>query len=161
MTRKPDALEHWIHRLSALLALLLLSTFWTATLVSELFLDVSAVVATKSAILHGLVLLVPCMAALHVTGSRIAGASKGPLIAKKRRVLRVMGANAALVLVPSALGLYVLSRDGLLEPEFLALQAVELLAGTVNITLLLVNVHAGLELAGRLRRRPNVATSPG
>jgi hypothetical protein len=144
-----------------LLALLLLSSFWSATLVSELFLDVSDVVATKSAILHGLVLLVPCMAALHVTGSRIAGASSGPLIVKKRRILRLMGANAALVLVPSAIGLYVLSRDGSLEPPFLALQALELVAGTLNITLLVMNIHAGLKLAGRLRRRPNVAASTG
>jgi hypothetical protein len=142
----------WVHRLSAVLALAILSSFWIATVVSELLLDVSAVVATKRSIALGLVLLVPCMAALNISGARITGARNGPLIARKRRILRIMGANAALVLVPCALSLFWLSRDGSLGSTFYAVQALELLAGAVNVTLLLMNVYAGLKLAGRLRR---------
>jgi hypothetical protein len=56
------------------------------------------------------------------------------------------------VLVPCALSLFWLSRDGSLESTFYAVQAVELLAGALNVTLLLMNVYAGLKLAGRLRR---------
>jgi hypothetical protein len=144
----------WIHRLSAVLALVILSSFWIATLVSELLLDVAAVMATKRGIAFALVLLVPCMAALNISGARITGARNGPLIARKRRILRIMGANAALVLVPCALALFWLSRDGSLGTTFYALQAIELVAGALNVTLLLVNVRAGLKLAGRLRRRP-------
>jgi hypothetical protein len=143
----------WVHRLSAVLALVILATFWSATLVSELLLDVHAVVATKRSIALGLVLLVPCMAALNVSGARISGTRNGPLIARKRRILRIMGANAALVLVPCALTLFWLSRDGSLGVTFYAVQAIELVAGAVNVTLLLMNVHAGLKLAGRFRQR--------
>jgi hypothetical protein len=151
----------WVHRLSAVCALAILSSFWTATLVSELLLDVQAVVATKRSIALGLVLLMPCMAALNFSGARITGARNGPLIARKRRILRIMGANAALVLVPCALCLFWLSRDGSLGVAFYAVQAIELLAGAVNVTLLLVNVRAGLQLAGRLRPRPRRQTANG
>jgi hypothetical protein len=161
MRTPPNTFPHWTHRLSALFALLLLTSFWTATFVSEIFLDVGAVVQVKRGIALGLLALVPCMAALHFTGKHITRAQNSPLIARKRRLLRVMGANAALVLVPSALTLWWLSRDGTLEPSFYVVQALELVAGIVNVTLLLVNVRAGLKLAGRLRRRAQNSLSTG
>lgn len=158
MKTPPNALVHWVHRLSALLALFLLSSFWLTTLVSELFLDVGAVVATKRGIVLALTLLVPCLAALNFTGEHMTRRLTGPLVARKRRVLRFMGANAALVLVPSALTLFWLSRDGSLESAFYAVQALELIAGATNLTLLGINIHAGLKLAGRLRRRSPAAS---
>ena len=91
-----------IHLVAGLLAFALIVTFWTSTVVSELFLGVAAVAAVKQAILWGMLLLIPAMAAVGGTGFRLGGKSKAPIIATKRRRMPVIALNGLLILVPSA-----------------------------------------------------------
>jgi hypothetical protein len=57
-----------------------------------------------------------------------------------------------LVLLPSAVFLSRKAGAGEIDALFLAVQALELVAGLVNVTLLTLNARDGLRLSGRLRR---------
>ncbi|MDF1486565.1 hypothetical protein PY257_15490, partial [Ramlibacter sp. H39-3-26] len=56
------------------------------------------------------------------------------------------------ILIPSALYLASKARAGEFDSVFYAVQALELVAGAVNITLLGLNMRDGLRMKGRLRR---------
>jgi len=58
--------------------------------------------------------------------------------------------NAGLViLVPTAIYLAAIVDDGL-DARFYLVQAIELLAGATNLTLMTLNIRDGLRLTGRL-----------
>ena len=57
--------------------------------------------------------------------------------------------------MPSALFLAFKARAGELDAVFYAVQALELVAGAVNITLLGLNMRDGLRMKGRFRRSAN------
>jgi hypothetical protein len=79
-------------------------------------------------------------------GAHIAG--------EPRNRLRAFGRNGILVLIPSALFLASKARAGEFDTSFYAVQALELVAGATNITLLGLNMRDGLKMKGRFRRRP-------
>ena len=70
-----------IHAAAGTLAMLLVASFWTSTLVSELFLDTQAIVAVKQTIAkYGLVCLVIAMAATGGSGFALGKDRKGRLV---------------------------------------------------------------------------------
>lgn len=143
-----------VHKVSGGLAALTIATFWLSTLVSELFLGQEAIVTVKSLIPYGFFLLIPAMAAAGATGFRLAAGRTAGLIGAKRRRMPVIAANGVLVLIPSALFLAARAQAGSFDPVFYAVQAVELLAGAVNLTLLGLNIRDGRQMtAGRRRQK--------
>ena len=72
----------------------------------------------------------------------------------KARRMKVAAANGVLVLLPSAYVLASWSNAGRFDGAFFALQGLELVAGAVNITLLVLNLRDGLRLGGRLSPKP-------
>ncbi len=66
----------------------------------------------------------------------------------------LIAANGVLVLIPSALFLASKARAAEFDAGFYAVQALELVAGATNITLLGLNMRDGLKMKGRLHRRP-------
>ena len=62
-------------------------------------------------------------------------------------------AAGLLVLVPCALVLNRWAAAGAFDAMFYAVQALELVAGAVNLTLMGLNIRDGLRISGRLRRR--------
>lgn len=58
------------------------------------------------------------------------------------------------VLIPAALFLASKARVGEFDTAYYTVQALEVLAGATNITLLALNMRDGLRLKGRLRRAP-------
>ena len=62
----------------------------------------------------------------------------------------VIALNGLLVLVPCALYLDRLASAGRFDGLFYAVQAVELVAGSVNLSLMALNMRDGLRLTGRL-----------
>jgi hypothetical protein len=63
-----------------------------------------------------------------------------------------IAANGLLVLVPCAIVLNRWAAAGSFDTAFYAVQAIELLAGALNLALMGLNARDGLRLAGRLRR---------
>jgi len=146
-----------LHGLFGAVALLCIATFWLSTAISEAFLDLGSVTAVKNAILMGMWLLIPAMAATGGSGFSLASARRGGLVGVKAGRMKIVAANGLLVLLPSAYVLASWASAGRFDNAFYALQALELLAGAVNITLLVLNMRDGLRLAGRLRMKPSPA----
>lgn len=135
--------------------MLLIATFWTSTLVSELFLSTSAVRAVKHYIaMYGLGCLVVLMAMTGGSGFALGKGRKGRLIEEKKKRMPLIGANGLLIMIPSAIFLNIKAADGAFDTWFYAVQVLELAVGVVQLTLMGKNFRAGLRLAGRLRATP-------
>jgi hypothetical protein len=59
-----------LHGLLGAIALLCIVTFWTSTVVAELFMSQASIVAVKNAVLAGMWILIPSMAATAAAASR-------------------------------------------------------------------------------------------
>ncbi|MBK1701974.1 hypothetical protein [Thiococcus pfennigii] len=146
-------LQH-VHRIAAALALLTILTFWLATLIAETLGQPATVVAVKTAIPWGFFLLIPALATAGGSGLALAKRRTAKRVAAKRRRMPIVAANGLLVLIPCALFLSVKARAGEFDAPFYAVQAVELVAGAVNIALLALSLRDGLRLSGRLGGAP-------
>lgn len=139
-----------LHPIAGAAGLVCIATFWTSTVAVEAFGGDAAILAVKTVILWGLLVLVPAMALAGATGFRMAGRSASPLVARKRRRMPVIAANGLLVLVPCAFFLQGRAAAGELDGTFVLVQAVELAAGAVNLVLMSLNLRDGLVLSRRL-----------
>ena len=142
-----------LHPIAGAGALLVIATFWLATLASEASGSVEAIVAVKTAIPWGFLLLVPLMMAAGGSGFAQARGRRGGLVAAKGRRMRVIALNGIFVLIPAALFLASAARIHAFGTGFVAVQTIELAAGLVNISLMGLNMRDGLRMAGRLPRR--------
>jgi hypothetical protein len=80
---------------------------------------------------------------------RLGGRSRHPRVVAKRRRMPVIAANGLLILVPAAFILQHLAASGAVGPLFYAVQAIELMAGAVNVVLLALSFRDGLGLRRR------------
>lgn len=143
-----------VHRAASVIATLTIATFFVSTLVVELMGDAGAITRVKALIVTpGLFILIPALMATGGSGFALARGRSGRLVDLKKRRMPVIVALGALVLLPCALVLAQWSAAGRYDGAFYALQALELLAGAVNLTLMALNARDGLRLAGRLRPR--------
>lgn len=142
-----------IHAFAGGLALLTICIFWGTTVITELFGDATAIAAVKNGILAGMLVLVPSMAAAGASGFSLGKGWRSPAVARKKQRMKIIAANGILILVPSAVFLAGKAGAEEFDTAFVAIQAVELVAGAVNITLLSLNMRDGLAL----RRKPSRA----
>lgn len=105
----------------------------------------------KQGILYGMWVLIPALAATGVTGFVLARRRSGRLVANKTFRMRLIALNGLLVLLPAAFFLHGKAVTGHFDPAFYVMQAVELVAGFVQLALLGLNARDGLRLSGRLR----------
>ena len=130
-----------IHAVAGMVALATILVFWLSTALSEAFGSTATVVAVKTLIPWGFLILIPAMAA---TGGKID--------AKRKRMIAV-AANGILILLPSAFFLAARAASDTFDAAFYAIQAIELVAGAVNITLLGLNMHDGFAMTRRRKVR--------
>ena len=142
-----------LHPVAGALALLTIATFWVSTSLSELFGSAASVVAVKSSIPWGFLVLIPALIATGGSGFALSKGRRGALVSAKIKRMPIAAANGILILIPSALFLASKAKAGEFDTLFYAVQALELAAGAVNITLLGLNMRDGLKMKGRLRRR--------
>lgn len=142
-----------LHAVVGTIALLCIGTFWVSTLVSEVFLGQESVVAVKNGILTAMWLMIPAMAATGGSGFALARGRGGRLVQTKTTRMKFIAANGLLVLLPSAVFLARMANSGRFDGIFYAVQALELVAGAANFTLLGLNMRDGLRLSGRLKSR--------
>ncbi len=142
-----------VHPVAGGLALLTMLAFWTSTVAVELAGERDDIVAVKHAIMWGLLVLVPALAATGGTGFVRAGRSKNTRILAKKRRMQVVVPVGIMVLVPCVLYLGTTTTAAGLGTYFHEVQAVELVVGAVNITLMSLNVRDGLRLTRRFGAR--------
>lgn len=143
------------HAITGTTAMLIITSFWISTLVSEIFLDYAAVAAVKHAIVYGLFLLVPFMAATGGSGFVLGKTRKGSFLDQKKKRMAIIGTNGLLVMIPTAIFLNGKATAGEFDTLFYAAQVVELSVGVVQLTLMSMNFRDGLKLAAKLRPRAN------
>ncbi|PWK65745.1 hypothetical protein [Aminobacter sp. AP02] len=140
-----------IHAAAGAVALIAVVCFWLATVTAELSGHAGAIAAVKAAVLAGMAVLVPAMVVAGASGFSLGKGWKSPVVQKKKRRMRFIAANGILVLLPSAHLLAGWAEAGRFDAAFFVVQALELAAGAVNITLLSLNMRDGLAL----RRKPS------
>jgi len=140
-----------MHPIAGALALVTISSFWLSTVLTEVFAGASLVTLVKTTIPWGFLLLVPILALAGLSGFRLAGKMRGPLVAAKRRRMPIIAANGIVVLIPCALFLASKAEAGAFDASFYAVQAIELVFGAINIALMAMNMRDGLRMKGRRR----------
>lgn len=133
-----------VHAIAGLLSFTCIAVFWSSTLVSELFLSHAAVVAVKAGIVYAFALFIPLMIMTGATGFAMGGKATQPQIVAKRRRMPLIGLNGLLILIPSALYLSSKAGAGEFDSGFYGVQFLELLAGAVNLVLMVLNIRDGM-----------------
>ncbi len=141
-----------VHLLAGLLATLTVATFFISTLLVELFGSHEAVAYVKNLIVFpGLFILVPALMATGGSGFALSKSRSGRLVEAKKKRMPFIAANGLVVLVPSAIFLDRWASAGVFDASFYWVQGAELLAGSVNLMLMGMNIRDGLKMSGRLR----------
>ncbi|MFF3765530.1 hypothetical protein ACFYYR_15780 [Streptomyces sp. NPDC001922] len=148
-----------VHAVAGILALTLISLFFIASVTVELVGTERAVSIVKTSIVVALFVLVPSMMAAGGTGRSLAQGRTAPLLRRKQRRTAVAAAIGLAVLVPCAITLQSLAAEGDFGTTFVVVQALELVGGAVNITLLGLNARDGRLLSGATRRRRREAAA--
>ncbi|OLQ94652.1 hypothetical protein BIY21_08010 [Vibrio ponticus] len=131
-----------LHRSCAVLAFITIASFFSSTLVSELFASQQTVAVVKQAIAYAVWGLIPLMAITGATGAKLAPKVKmgvGPIGRKKQR-MPIIAINGLVVLLPAALYLNSLASQGDFGATFYTVQIIELLAGTTNLMLMALSL---------------------
>jgi hypothetical protein len=139
-----------IHPLAGGVALITITTFWLSTIFTELFASQATVIAVKTAIPWGFLLLIPALAATGASGFTLAKGRRAELINAKMKRMPLIAANGILVLIPSALFLASKAKIAEFDAIFYIVQALEIIAGATNIQLLSLNILDGLRMKGRI-----------
>lgn len=148
----PMSLRQKLHPIAGGAALLTISLFWMSTAISELAGSEPLIRAVKMAVPWGFLLLVPALVLTGASGAALAKGRQGKLISAKQKRMSVIAANGVLVLVPAALFLAAKADAGEIDAVFYSVQAIELVAGAVNVWLLTLNMRDGLKMTARRRQ---------
>ncbi len=142
-----------LHPVAGAIALLTIAAFWLSTLLSEIFSSAATIAAVKMAIPWGLLLLIPALITVGASGFKLSRGNRRGVVGIKARRMPFIAANGLVILVPAALFLATKAAAGTFDTGFYLVQAVELMAGATNITLLALSFRDGLRLTGRVRRQ--------
>lgn len=147
------AMKYKLHLLAAILSTVCIATFFTSSIVVELFGTKESVSTIKSFIVTpGLFILVPAMALVGGTGFIASKNINGQLVTNKKKRMPFIVVNGLFILTPCAILLSLWSSTGTFDSRFYIVQGVELLAGAINLVLMGLNTRDGLRMTGRGRR---------
>lgn len=118
-------------------------------MVVELGGDEVAIAAVKLRILWGLAVLIPAIALAGASGFKLGGKSPHPVVAAKRWRMPFIALNGIAVLIPCAILLQQRAAAGQFDQIFTVVQAVELIAGAINLTLIGLSIRDGFRLTRR------------
>lgn len=138
-----------VHVAASLVAIATLATFLGLAVASELSPGFTP--TARTSILRGLLVLVPALMAIGITGLRLARKHKGRLVEDKLRRMKLVAVNGLFVLLPCAIWLAWRAETGHFDTAFGVVQLIELVAGAANLRLLLLNLRDGMRLSGGRR----------
>jgi hypothetical protein len=139
-----------IHRVATFTATLCIITFLLSTLSVEIFGSLESVAKIKSMIVSpGLFILIPAMVIAGATGFSLSKGRKGKLVEAKKKRMPIIALNGLIVLVPAAITLNNWAAVGSFDQVFYSVQVLEVIAGTVNATLMIKSILDGRKLTRR------------
>jgi len=136
------------------LAMATIAAFLVSTVTAEALGDAATIATVKRGILYGLCVLVPALMAAGASGFRLSRGRTGGTAGDKARRMKVIAGNGVLVLIPAAVTLDRFAQAGDFGAAFAAVQALELLAGLLNLFLMGRNMRDGLRMARAAKREP-------
>lgn len=140
----------WVHLFAGILATLTIATFFTATVIAELFGTQQQIVLVKNWIVApGLFILISAIILIGMTGFKLASTGAEQVAIKQIRMVFIV-ANSLILLLPAALHLQHLATLGSFDLLFYLIQIVELSASAVNLLLMSLNIKDGLHLSGKI-----------
>jgi len=139
-----------LHIVGGVVAFITILRFIVITLGVEIFGNEADIARIKMRILYGLAILIPAIGIAGATGFALTGPSPKGMAAVKMKRMRLIAANGILVLVPAAFFLAWKTAAGSLDTVFYTVQAIELVAGSLNLALIGMNIRDGLRMSGRL-----------
>lgn len=142
-----------IHGLAGVTGFTVILVFWVSTVLSELFGSGETIAIVKTAILWGMIILIPSLAIAGASGMMMGRQRLGRLAARKKKRMPFIAGNGILILVPAAFYLQSKAVLDQFDSWFFVVQALELLAGAANLIMMGLNIRDGLSLSGRLARR--------
>ena len=132
-----------VHLAAAVAAVAVIVTLLTSSAVTELIGTPGEIRLLRHGIMLGLPLLIACLVTVALTGRRLAGRSRAPVVRRKQRRMQLIAATGLVVLVPCAVVLNYRAMS--------ALEIAELAAGGLNLALLALNFRDGRALTRRRR----------
>ena len=139
-----------IHRITSVLATLCIITFFTSTLIVELFASHETIALVKSLIVTpGIFILVPAMAITGATGFSLAKERKGRIVEAKKKRMPIIALIGIFILMPAAIYLSQWASVGTFDTKFYIVQAIELIAGATNLTLMIKSIKDGNKLVSK------------
>jgi len=139
-----------VHKIASLVATVCIATFFTSTLLVELLGSEDMVTFVKSLIvMPGIFILVPAMAITGATGFALAKERKGRVLEAKRKRMPIIAIIGMFILLPAAIYLNSWAAEGMFDIKFYILQAIELVAGAINLTLMIKSMKDGRKLVGK------------
>lgn len=149
MKRKKILLLHVIATIGAVITI---STFFIVSVRAEIIAEEGLIQDVKTRILYCLPILIVLMPCLAISGRKLAGQSKHPVIIKKMTRMKLVMANG-IILVSLAIFLYYRANYIVIDSTFLYAQIAEFIFGLSNLALLGLNIKTGLQLTGRIKRK--------
>ena len=137
-----------LHAIAGAAAILLIGVFWYLALSSEFLGGHAEVLQARTAILWLMPVLIALVVVANISGKRL-GEAGHPLVAAKKKRVKLVAANGAVILVPAVVLLWYWADTGRFDVWFYAVQILELMAGAGNVVLLSLNLRDGLRLAAR------------
>ncbi|WP_127114758.1 CDGSH iron-sulfur domain-containing protein [Shimia sediminis] len=139
-----------IHAAAGMIGLLMILTFWTSTVISELFGSHETVAMVKGLVLKGMFILIPAMAIAGGSGTVMGKNRTDALASAKKKRMPIIAMNGLIILLPSAWFLAGKSAAGEFDTMFYLVQVLELTAGAANLTMMALNVRDGLTMTGKI-----------
>ena len=139
-----------IHAIAGGIAFLTILLFWTSTVFTELFSSHETTAVVKAWILKGMFVLIPAMMIVGGSGMSLAGKRDDAPILRKKKRMPIIAATGLLILLPAAFYLESKAANGAFDSWFYLIQAVELIAGASNLSLMFLNIRDGLRMTGKI-----------
>lgn len=136
----------YTHRTAGVVALIMLLIFWLSTVGTELMGNFYYIKNTKYFIPYGFIILIPALIIVGTTGLKLVGKTNSFIIRNKQKRMPFIALNGLIILMPCAFYLRYLAIYEQFEISFYIVQIIELIAGAVNITMLTLNIRAGVML---------------
>lgn len=136
-----------LHFGASLASVVVVTAFLATSAITEFTGSDGAIRVLRHAILYGLPLLAACLVTAGLTGNRLSGRGKSPIVRRKRRRLQVAAVIGLGILVPCALILNHLASSPTIGIAFGTLELTELVFGALNLYLILRNFVDGLRLS--------------
>ncbi|MEP4037627.1 MULTISPECIES: hypothetical protein [unclassified Pseudophaeobacter] len=141
-----------IHPIAGVIGFLTILTFWSSTVLSELFSTPEGIAAVKAMILKGMFVLIPAMIIVGASGMKLGARRKdAPARAKKKR-MPAIAINGLVILLPAAIFLESRASAGQFDTSFFMVQFIELIAGATNLILMGLSIRDGRKMTEHRRR---------